>query len=494
MLSFLQNSAYEIIATSIYIINFLIILNLIFREKRSIETIVAWTAVLTTLPAVGIVMYILVGRGVRKDNMFKIKEQEDKIIKKNIAETKARLKCSSMLDENLRDNIDMIDALTNSNNAHYTNNNSVDIFDKSRDFFDSLLYELKNAKNYINIQFYIFKDDVIGSEIIDILCEKAKSGVEVRLIYDAVGSRLLSEKTLLKLKKSGVKTGAFFPSLMKIVNFNLNYRNHRKIVVIDGNIAYVGGNNIGDEYLGKDPKFGEWRDTHLKLTGDCIVDLNTRFILDWRYTTQENLDLSKYFTKSQGSNIYYNKSSNNVGIQIVSSGPDITELDEIKYGYIKMIQKARKYIYIQTPYLILDRTLIDSLKIACLSGVDVRIMIPSKPDHPFVYWASCSYAGELLKFGAKIYTYGDNAFLHAKTIVIDDAVCSIGTANMDIRSFELNFEVNAFIYSKEVSIKQRNIFEKDITNSKQMTIDMYNSRPKLIIIKEAVSRLLSPLL
>lgn len=494
MLSFLQNSAYEIIATSIYIINFLIILNLIFREKRSIETIVAWTAVLTTLPAVGIVMYILVGRGVRKDNMFKIKEQEDKIIKKNIAETKSRLKCSSMLDENLRDNIDMIDALTNSNNAHYTNNNSVDIFDKSRDFFDSLLYELKNAKNYINIQFYIFKDDVIGSEIIDILCEKAKSGVEVRLIYDAVGSRLLSEKTLLKLKKSGVKTGAFFPSLMKIVNFNLNYRNHRKIVVIDGNIAYVGGNNIGDEYLGKDPKFGEWRDTHLKLTGDCIVDLNTRFILDWRYTTQENLDLSKYFTKSQGSNIYYNKSSNNVGIQIVSSGPDITELDEIKYGYIKMIQKARKYIYIQTPYLILDRTLIDSLKIACLSGVDVRIMIPSKPDHPFVYWASCSYAGELLKFGAKIYTYGENAFLHAKTIVIDDAVCSIGTANMDIRSFELNFEVNAFIYSKEVSIKQRNIFEKDITNSKQMTIDMYNSRPKLIIIKEAVSRLLSPLL
>lgn len=494
MLSFLQNSAYEIIATSIYIINFLIILNLIFREKRSIEAIVAWTAVLITLPAIGIIMYILVGRGVRKNNMFKIKEQEDIIIKKNIAETKARLKCSSMLDENLRNNIDMIDALTNSNNAHYTNNNSVDIFDKSRDFFDSLLYELKNAKNYINIQFYIFKDDDIGSQIIDILCEKAKSGVEVRLIYDAVGSRLLSEKTLLKLKKSGVKTGAFFPSLMKIVNFNLNYRNHRKIVVIDGNVAYVGGNNVGDEYLGKDPRFGEWRDTHLKLRGDCIVDLNTRFILDWRYTTHENLDLSKYFTKSQNSNIYYNKSSNNVGIQIVSSGPDITELDEIKYGYIKMIQKARKYIYIQTPYLILDRTLIDSLKIACLSGVDVRIMIPSKPDHPFVYWASCSYAGELLKFGAKIYTYGEDAFLHAKTIVIDDAVCSIGTANMDIRSFELNFEVNAFIYSNEVAIKQRNIFEKDITNSKQMTIDMYNSRPKLIIIKEAVSRLLSPLL
>ena len=494
MLSFLEYSAYEIAATSIYIINFIIILNLIFREKRSIEAIEAWTAVLTTLPAVGILLFVLFGRGIAKNNMFKVKEQEDKIIKNSISKAKDKLKCTSMLDENLRNNIDMIDALTNSNNTHYTNNNSVDIFDKSSDFFNSLLEELDKAQDYINIQFYIFKDDNIGNQIIDILCKKARNGVEVRLLYDAVGSRLLSEKTLIKLKKSGVKTGSFFPSLLKIVNFNLNYRNHRKIVVIDGNVAYVGGNNIGDEYLGRDPKFGEWRDTHLKLTGDCILDLNTRFILDWRYTTHENLDLGKYFSESKNSNIYYNKTSNNVGIQIVSSGPDITELDEIKYGYIKMIQKARKYIYIQSPYLILDRTLIDSLKIACLSGVDVRIMIPSKPDHPFVYWASCSYAGELLKFGAKIYTYGDDAFLHAKTIVIDDSICSIGTANMDIRSFELNFEVNAFIYSEEISKKQRIIFEKDITNSKEMTIDMYNSRPRIIRIKESVSRLLSPLL
>ncbi|QJA09989.1 cardiolipin synthase [Romboutsia sp. CE17] len=494
MLSFLQESAYEIAATSIYIINFAIILNLIFREKRSIETIVAWTAVLTTLPAVGIVIFMLFGRGIAKNNMFKIKEQEDKIIKASISQSKDRLKYSSMIDQNLKDNIDMIDALTNSNNAHYTNNNSVDIYDKSIDFFDSLLEELKNAQQYINIQFYIFKDDDIGNKIIDILIEKAKSGVEVRLLYDAVGSRLLSEKTLVKLKKNGVKTGSFFPSLLKIVNFNLNYRNHRKIVVIDGNVAFVGGNNVGDEYLGKNPRFGEWRDTHLKLTGDCVVDLNIRFILDWRYTTKENLDLAKYFDECQTPNISFNKSSNNIGIQIVSSGPDITELDEIKYGYIKMIQKARKYIYIQSPYLILDRTLIDSLKIACLSGVDVRIMIPSKPDHPFVYWASCSYAGELLKFGAKVYTYGDDAFLHAKTIVIDDKICSIGTANMDIRSFELNFEVNAFIYSEEVSKKQRTIFENDITNSNEITIDSYNSRPRSIKIKESISRLLSPLL
>ena len=182
MLSFLEYSAYEIAATSIYIINFIIILNLIFREKRSIEAIVAWTAVLTTLPAVGILLFVLFGRGIAKNNMFKVKEQEDKIIKNSISKAKDKLKCTSMLDENLRNNIDMIDALTNSNNTHYTNNNSVDIFDKSSDFFNSLLEELDKAQDYINIQFYIFKDDNIGNQIIDILCKKARNGVEVRLL------------------------------------------------------------------------------------------------------------------------------------------------------------------------------------------------------------------------------------------------------------------------------------------------------------------------
>ncbi|MCH1970595.1 phospholipase D-like domain-containing protein [Romboutsia hominis] len=187
-------------------------------------------------------------------------------------------------------------------------------------------------------------------------------------------------------------------------------------------------------------------------------------------------------------------SCDNVGVQIVSSGPDITELDEIKYGYMKMIQGAKKYLYIQSPYFILDKTLVDILRVACLSGVDVRIMIPSKPDHPFVYWASYSYAGELLKFGAKLYTYDENAFLHAKTIVIDDTICSIGTANMDIRSFELNFEVNAFMYSPEVAKKQKKIFENDILKSKEITLDIYNSRSNIVRIKQSISRLLSPVL
>ena len=479
-------SLYEIILTTVYLINFILVIDLIFRGKRNIDNTLTWIVILVLVPPLGFILYAMFGRSIAKNNMFSVKEKEDRVIKNKILESYVEIE--SNLDPYLDENKDIIYTLANSNNAHFTADNDVDIYPESNMFFNSLLEELKKAEEYINIQFYIFKDDRIGKEIIEILKEKAQSGVEVRLLYDAVGGRNLSKKAVKEMKEAGVQVANFFPSFLNIINFNINFRNHRKIVVIDGKVGFVGGFNIGDEYLGRDPKFGEWRDTHIKLTGSCVIDLSMRFLLDWRYTTKENLDLAKYFTKKR------KKSTGNVGIQIVSSGPDITELDEIKYGYMKMIQKARDYVYIQSPYLILDKTLMETLKVACLSGVDVRIMIPSKPDHPFVYWASYSYAGELLDYGAKIYTYGEDAFLHAKTIVYDDSVASIGTANMDIRSFELNFEVNAFIYSEEKAREQRMIFERDIKNSREITKEIYESRSTYIKIKESISRLLSPVL
>ena len=479
-------SLFEVVLTAIYLINFILVVDLIFRGKRNIDNTLTWIVILVLVPPVGFILYAMFGRSIAKKNMFSVKEKEDKVIKDKILESYVEIE--SNLDPYLDENKDIIYTLANSNNAHFTADNDVDIYPESNMFFNSLLEELKKAEEYINIQFYIFKDDRIGKEIIEILKEKAQSGVEVRLLYDAVGGRNLSRKAVKEMKEAGVQVANFFPSFLNIINFNINFRNHRKIVVIDGKVGFVGGFNVGDEYLGRDPKFGEWRDTHIRLTGSCVIDLSMRFLLDWRYTTKENLDLAKYFTKKR------EKSTGNVGIQIVSSGPDITELDEIKYGYMKMIQKARDYVYIQSPYLILDKTLMETLKVACLSGVDVRIMIPSKPDHPFVYWASYSYAGELLDYGAKIYTYGEDAFLHAKTIVYDDSVASIGTANMDIRSFELNFEVNAFIYSEEKAREQRMIFEKDIENSREITKEIYESRSTYIKIKESISRLLSPVL
>ncbi|MGU8835924.1 cardiolipin synthase [Clostridium perfringens] len=229
-----------------------------------------------------------------------------------------------------------------------------------------------------------------------------------------------------------------------------------------------------------------WRDTHLKIEGPATTYMNLRFMMDWRFASNEDIDLTSYLYKPT-------KKIGSVSVQIVSSGPD-TDLEEIKYGYIKMMQSAKKYIYIQSPYFILDETLLNTLKLAIFQGIDVRIMLPSKPDHPFVYWASWSYAGELLNLGAKVYLYSEKAFLHAKTVVIDDEVCSIGTANMDIRSFSLNFEVNAFVYSQELSKLQRELFESDILNSVELTKEVYKSRNLTIRFKESISRLLSPIL
>ncbi|WP_330677264.1 cardiolipin synthase [Paeniclostridium hominis] len=471
-----------------YIINFLVMLNLIFRERRSIDSTVAWILILTIVPAAGFVLYIVFGRRMNKYNMFKLKKEEDEKLKSRMLDSSDFLQYSEKFEPSIVEHKDMIYSLATLNSSPYTTNNKVSIYTDGNEFFDELKLQLKKAKKYIHIEFYIFKDDEIGNEILDILINKISEGVEVRLLYDTVGSRLLSEKGIHRFKKAGGKIGAFFPSFLKIINFNLNYRNHRKIVVIDGEVGFVGGFNVGDEYLGKDPKFGYWRDTHTKIIGSAVNDLNLRFMMDWRYTTREDINFTKYLNDD------INPYNGITGIQIVSSGPDLSEIDEIKYGYLKMIQKSRKYIYIQSPYLILDSSLLDALKIACLSGVDVRIMIPSKPDHPFVYWASYSYAGELLKFGAKIYTYDKNAFLHSKTVVMDDSICSIGTANMDIRSFELNFEVNAFMYCPDIAIKQKEIFEADIERCIQVTQEMYDNRPQIIKFKESISRLLSPVL
>lgn len=489
IISYLEGYWYEIFITSIYVINFLVVISLIFKERRSTETTFAWILILSLIPVSGFFIYMAFGRTIAKENMFKLKKAENNALKEEITKNHKELSKNNSINNELVEFKDMIYSLSNANNAVLTTNNKIDIYSDSTEFFNSLLDELKKATKFINIEFYIFKDDNIGNEIIDILIDKAKNGVEIRFLYDGVGSRTLKDKTINKLIDAGIKVGCFFPSFMKLFNVNVNYRNHRKIVVIDNRVGFLGGNNVGDEYLGKNPRFGYWRDTHLKMNGDCIRDLNMRFWLDWRYATNEDMDLSKYFNeKIEYVNCDY------LPVQIVSSGPDNIELDEIKFGYMKMIQNAKKYIYIQSPYFIIDRALTETLKIACFSGVDVRIMFPGKPDHPFVYWASSSYAGELIKYGAKVYNYDDTAFLHAKTIVIDDKVCSIGTANMDIRSFELNFEINAFMYSKEVAITQRKAFENDLEKSKEITLDMYNSRSKVVRIKESISRLLSPVL
>ena len=266
-----------------------------------------------------------------------------------------------------------------------------------------------------------------------------------------------------------------------------NYRNHRKIVVIDGRVGFVGGFNVGREYLGRDKKFGYWRDTHLCIEGAAVTSLAVRFVLDWNYAAKENLFLEdSLFEIPQ-----YTRNGRDP-VQIISSGPD-SKTKMIHDNYLRLIHRAQDHVYIQTPYFIPDDSILDALKIAAKSGVDVRIMIPCKPDHPFVYWATYSYIGEMVAAGAKCYVY-NNGFLHAKTLSIDGMVACVGTANMDFRSFGLNFEVNAVIYSERTVQRLERAFENDMTLCTQVTRKVYDERGLVIKAKEQFSRLLSPLL
>lgn len=472
----------------IYILNTLLAIALIFLERRDPASTWAWLLVLFFIPLFGFVIYLLFGRKLRDKHNFRW-SGKNRIGIETLIDYQIEAIEENRFDFKLDDTAhyhDMIYLHLRNNHAVLTQDNDVQIFNDGAAKFQSLLDDLENAKDHIHFQYYILRLDSLGTKILNVLIKKAKQGVKVRVLYDDIGSRGLRIKHLKELTDAGGEVAAFFPAILPLINPRLNYRNHRKIVVIDGRIGYVGGFNVGDEYLGLDKKFGYWRDTHLRIEGSAIHPLQTRFLLDWNQASaMEDIDYAeRYFPAipTKGS----------VGLQIVSSGPD-AEWEQIKDGYLKMIFLAKEYIYIQTPYFIPDVSFLDALRIACLSGVDVRIMIPNKPDHMFVYWATYSNVGKLLKAGAKVYIY-ENGFIHAKQIVVDDEVSTVGTANIDVRSFKLNFEINAFIYDREKSHELAELFESDMQLSTELTYEMYLNRTRGIMLKESISRLLSPIL
>ncbi|PIC76880.1 MULTISPECIES: cardiolipin synthase [Sporosarcina] len=478
----------SLIITSTLIINIFLAIALIFLERRDPTSTWAWLLVLFFIPILGFIIYLLLGRQLRQKHLFRWEGRNKIGIEKLINYQLEAIENETFefLKNDTEEYDDMIYLHLRNNHSVLTQDNDVQVYTDGRDKFDALLEDLEHARDHIHIQYYIFRLDGIGKQIEEILISKAKSGVKVRMLFDDIGSRGLHVKNFHKLMESGGEVAAFFPALLPLINPRLNYRNHRKIVIIDGRIGYIGGFNVGDEYLGLSKKFGYWRDTHLRIEGSAVHPLQTRFILDWNQASPKT-------------NIQYNERffpaiprKGDVGLQIVSSGPD-SEWEDIKDGYLKMIFLAKDYIYIQTPYFIPDTSMLDALRIACLSGVDVRIMIPNKPDHMFVYWATYSNVGILLKAGARVYIY-ENGFIHAKQIVVDDQVSSVGTANIDVRSFRLNFEVNAFIYDREKSHELAEIFEQDIQSSTELTLDAYLERERLIKVKESISRLLSPIL
>ena len=469
-------------------LNFLLLLSMIFLEKRKPENIIAWMTTLTFLPIVGFVFYIVFGSGlsVRVRRMMKKKAISERDILRNIdgIETLEDAKTKDVYKNDLG-----VLNFAYSHGFYPLPGNDIKIINDGQEYLAMLMEDIEKAEKSINAEYYIFADDKTGKIVMELLCKKAREGVEVNLIYDSIGSRKAPRRFFNKLKKAGGKVGEFFPPFMhlRLANFKMNYRNHRKIVVIDGKVGYTGGMNIRDDHMGLHKRLKPWRDTHVRMEGAGVYGLQNIFLDDWRYCTNDSTPLKVYLE-----NGYFSSPEikGEASVQILASGPD-DPTPVIKETYIKLIAEARKRVYIQTPYFIPDETFFSALRIARRSGVEVRIMVPKIPDKKAVYLATLSYLKEMAEMGCKIYLY--NGFLHSKTLIVDDNKLSIGSCNMDNRSFALNFEDAVLMYSKKLNAQYAKTYEDDIKSSQEVNLYYFKKKRMLTKLLQAFMRLFSAL-
>ncbi|GEO70351.1 cardiolipin synthase [Levilactobacillus acidifarinae] len=478
------------IIEAIIILNAVLAFLTVFREKRDIAATWAWMLVLVLVPIVGFIAYAFIGRKLPKGRMFRLQHQVAMQLDERLQQQRQKLGKQIMPADRISHSvINMVNMFMSTDQAFLARQNKVQVITDGHDLFRMIMEDIEQATSSVHIEFYTFYNDRIGNEILDLLVQKAKADVEVRVIYDPWGSMGTWKRFFKPLMDAGGHVEPFLGTRSAVIDFRLNFRDHRKIVTVDGRVGYVGGFNIGDQYLGRKEKFGYWRDTHLRIIGSGVFSLQARFMLDWNATDRDHpfndqkID-SRYFplTTVKGE----------TSLQIVSSGPD-SDLQQIKMGYMRMIQTAEKSLWIQTPYLIPDDSVLDSLRIAAMAGIDVRIMIPDKPDHAFVYRATQYYARQLANDGVKIYYY-HNGFIHAKTMVVDGKLASVGSANMDYRSFKLNFEINAFVYDEQIATQLENIYKIDMTHSELITPEKFDQQSLYLKFKQTASRLLSPIL
>ena len=468
-------------------LSIIFIILVIFFDKKKPESSLAWILVLTFLPYLGVTLYILFSDSFR----FRIHKRETEKLTKNKEfqkEIRSQLNALNNIDKNKHINSAISLATLNINADNLiTSNNKLHVYNKGIDMFVDLLEDIANAKKFIHLSYYIIQKDKYGERLKNALIRKLKEGVEVRLIYDQIGSKCTNKAFFKDLINSGAKVERFFPATIFFKPY-FNHRNHRKMVIIDGCVGYVGGMNIGGEYCNEDKKLYPWSDRHIKVEGNAISSLQMQFFKDYLFVSNEKIDfndkeiLSKYFPLV--------KSNGNKAMQVVASGPDYKD-ESIKNSYLKMINSARKCIYIETPYLVLDDSLMDALKVAVKSGVEVNIVIPSIPDKWFVYAVTLSYARELIANGVNVYAY--KGFMHSKVVIMDDLVTSIGSANLDRRSFYLNFEINAIVYDKEFSNDNIKLVKEDINNSEYLN-GTIKKKNKFGLWLERILRLLAPLM
>ena len=416
------------IMTHLVIVNVFLSIIIVFFERRDPRNVWTWLLVLYFIPILGFLCYFVIGADFHKSKMFRTKELEDRMSNViRLQETKIVNNEFLNLSEDYKKYKELVLYNLESSGAVYTDNNDVDIYFDGITKFEKLAAELEKAKDFIHIQYYIIKPDEVFEKIEKVLARKAAEGVEVRILYDSMGCRYMKRRDWKRLHEEGIQTAEFFPAKLKKLHLRINYRNHRKIVVIDGKVGFVGGFNVGREYIGKDEYFKYWRDTHLKIEGRAVSSLNSRFVLDWNYATKQNLFQNKYFSEEMNSF----ESKMNTGIQIISDGPDEKILN-VRNNYLWLINNAKDHIYIQSPYFIPDDAILTALQVAAMSGIDVRVMIPCKPDHPFVYWASYSYMNDLLEAGVRFYTY-QPGFLHVKGVMTDGKIWILEVSSLILK-------------------------------------------------------------
>ena len=459
------------------------------HTKRDPLRTMMWTIVLFLLPVGGTGLYIFFGQNYRKTKIFNKKLFRDLKYIERLARRQVNLLQKKTIFDNYPQHTGfkpIMTLLLNNSKALISEYNSITAYHTGGETFAAIKAALESAQNHIHMEFYIIEDDRLGNEIKDILVRKASEGVDVRVIYDDVGSWSLPRRYRRAIRRAGGKIHPFMKVRFPFLSSKLNYRNHRKILVVDGKLAFMGGINIADRYI-DGGKFGYWADTHLKIEGEAIRSLQTIFLVDWYFVSGEILIRrhQKYFPELPV--------TGKTLVQVVASGPD-SDWAGIMQAYFTIINSAEKHIYISTPYFMPNESILTAIKTASLSGVDVRLMLPERNDSRLVYWSTLSFLSDLMEAGVKVYLYS-KGFNHSKFITADSRISAVGSANIDMRSFEHNFEVTSIIYDETFTRQLEKSFHIDIqNNSKPVHLDKWRKRPAYKTMVEGAARLLTPLL
>lgn len=452
------------------------IIVVVLDNRNPVKTI-AWVLILMFLPLVGLIVYFFFGQSTRRQKLIS-KKSYDRLLKKPMAAYNAQE--PEEAPEAYRT---LIRFFLDTNQSLPFQASEVKIYTEGHTKLQALLKELQEAKNHIHLQYYIFLDDPVGRIVKDALIDKAKEGVEVRVIYDDVGSWKTPNVFFEEMRDAGIEVRSFLKVRFPLFTSKMNYRNHRKLVIIDGTTGFIGGMNLAKRYVEGVP-WGVWRDTHLLLRGRAVHGLQTAFLLDWYFADQTLITSSRYFPKIED--------DGSILTQIVTSDP-IDPWREIMQGLTIAIATAKKYVYIQTPYFLPTETILSAMQSAALAGIDVRLMLPEHSDNRATQYGTHSYIKDLLLAGVKVYFY-KKGFLHSKLMVSDDMLSTVGSTNIDFRSFEHNFEVNAFIYDMETALHIKDVFMQDQRDCAHVTMKKWQARPWYDKATESIVRLLAPLL